>query len=150
MIITGLQTLARYDGCLPSLERARAWLDGRDLATLAVGRHEIAGEHLFVTVSDYTTKRPGEGFWEAHRRYVDVQLVASGRERFGFGRLGEMRLESHDAARDLSVLSGEGGFFTLAPGMAVILFPEDAHMPGMALDGNPGLVRKVVFKIEIP
>ncbi|HOY66030.1 MAG TPA: YhcH/YjgK/YiaL family protein [Candidatus Ozemobacteraceae bacterium] len=150
MIVTGLQSLARYDGCLPALARARAWLGARDLASLAVGRHEIDGERLFVTVSDYTTKRPGEGFWEAHRRYVDVQLVASGRERFGFGRLGEMRLESHDDARDLSVLSGEGEFFTLAPEMAVILFPEDAHMPGMALDGNPGPVRKIVVKIEAP
>ncbi len=149
MIVAGLQTCSRYNGCFPALGKALEWLAARDLSKLEPGRHEIDGDRMFASITDYRTKPPAEGFWEAHRRYIDVQAVVSGRERFGFGRLDEMRLVSHDESRDLSVLEGEGDFFELQPGIFAVLFPEDAHMPGLHAASMPGTVRKIVIKIEV-
>ncbi len=44
--------------------------------------------------------------------------------------------------------SGEGDFLALGPGDFMLLFPEDAHMPRIAV-GAPAPVRKVVVKIAV-
>jgi len=43
-------------------------------------------------------------------------------------------------------LDGAGDYLTVGAGQFVILWPGDAHMPGIAA-GVPGPVRKVVVKI---
>ena len=30
-----------------------------------------------------------------------------------------------------------------------IFFPSDGHMPGVAVDGQPSLVRKIVIKVAV-
>ncbi|MBK7541977.1 MAG: YhcH/YjgK/YiaL family protein [Candidatus Competibacteraceae bacterium] len=74
-----------------------------DLNALAEGRHELAGDALFALVQDYHTKPQSEGFWEAHRRYTDLQFIVRDRTH----RL--RPVAPHETgiarrARDLSVL----------------------------------------------
>lgn len=149
MIVAGLQTAPKHTKGFPELAKALEWLNTTDLLKLDPGRHAIEGDRIFASVADYQTKPRAEGFWEAHRRYIDVQVVSAGRERFGFAHLHEMKLTSHDETRDLSVLEGEGDFFILRPGIFAVLFPEDAHMPGLQTDSAPEPVRKIVIKIEV-
>ena len=54
----------------------------------------------------------------------------------------------YDEAKDLLPLSGEGDFLTLGPGDFMLLFPEDAHMPRIAVNVSE-IVRKVVVKIAV-
>jgi YhcH/YjgK/YiaL family protein len=54
----------------------------------------------------------------------------------------------YDADRDMLRLSGTGDFLTFGAGQFMILWPGDAHMPGIDA-GVPGPVRKVVVKIAI-
>lgn len=149
MIVAGLQIDPRQTKGFLGLEKALEWLRATDLLKLVPGRHAIEGDLIFASVAEYLTKPVSEGFWEAHRRYIDVQVVPAGRERFGFSHLHEMRFVSHDEARDLSVLEGEGDFFILRPGIFAVLFPEDAHMPGLQADSTPEPVRKIVVKIAV-
>lgn len=150
MIVAGLQICSKYSQVFPGLAQAFEWLRTTDLTRLEPGRHPIDGERIYASVADYRTKPMEEGFWEAHRRYVDVQLVVTGTERFGFAHLHEMRFISHDDTRDLSVLEGNGDFFLLRPGLVAVLFPEDAHMPGLQAGSMPETVRKIVVKIAVP
>lgn len=119
-----------------------------DLAGLAQGRRELDGQRLYALVSDYTPKPLADGRWEAHRRYLDLQYVVSGVERMGVAPASRMKETDYQADRDLAWLEGAGDFLTLKGGQFMILWPGDAHMPGIDA-GVPGPVRKVVVKIAI-
>lgn len=148
MIIDHISNAGRYAALGPRFKQAFDFLRTTDLNALEQGRYPLAGDALFALVQNYNTKAPSEGFWEAHRRYIDLQFVLQGTERIGYAPLHRMKLESHDEQRDLSVLHGEGDFLTLTDGCFMLLWPEDAHMPGLQADRS-GPVRKIVFKIAV-
>ncbi len=132
-----------------SFEQAFAFLADADLPALPPGRHEIDGPRLYAVVQEYQTKRPAEGKWEAHREYLDLQYVVSGRERFGYAPMGRMQPGAYDAPTDIERPIGEGAFAELRAGEFILLWPGEPHMPGLAI-GEPAAVRKVVVKIAAP
>ncbi|MBK7982486.1 MAG: YhcH/YjgK/YiaL family protein [Candidatus Competibacteraceae bacterium] len=148
MIVDHLANAERYAVLGPPFKQAFDFLRTTDLKALAAGRHSLAGDALFALAQSYHTKPASEGFWEAHRRYIDLQFIVEGIERIGYAPLHRMTLESHDGSRDLSLLHGEGDFLTLTDGCFMLLWPEDAHMPGLQAE-QAGLVRKIVFKISV-
>ena len=70
------------------------------------------------------------------------------RDSIGVAPLHTLVAEPYDETKDLLWLTGEGDEVTLRPGDFVLLWPEDGHMPGMAI-GDPVPVLKVVFKIAL-
>jgi biofilm protein TabA len=74
--------------------------------------------------------------------------VARGAERIGVSSLAAMAPGAYDAEKDICFLTGSGDFLTLAGRRFVILWPDDAHMPGIDA-GHPGPIRKIVVKIAI-
>ncbi len=148
MIVDHISQAGLYAALGRPIETALEYLRRTDLAALSPGRHVIEGENIYASVSEYTTKPPGAGRWEAHRRYIDLQYVVKGTERIGYAPVDLLRAEPYDGEKDVTWLSGEGQFVTLVPGDFMILFPSDAHMPGMAA-GEPLPVKKVVVKIAV-
>lgn len=148
MIIDLLANARLYSGLGAGIARGLEFLAGTDVKALAPGRHEIDGDRVFALVSDYPPKPPSQGRWEAHRRYLDLQFVASGVERFGVAPIGRLESGDYIAEKDISWLTGSGDYVTLAAGQFVIVWPGDAHMPGLDA-GVPGPVRKVVVKIAV-
>jgi YhcH/YjgK/YiaL family protein len=135
-----------YTALGPGIANGLRFLAETDLAGLAPGRHQLDGARLYALVSDYPPKPLAEGRWEAHRRYVDLQYVVSGVERIGVAPIDRLTPGDYDADRDMQWLDGAGDYLTVGAGQFVILWPGDAHMPGIAA-GVPGPVRKVVVKI---
>ena len=78
-------------------------------------------------------KTRAEGFWEAHRKYLDVQYVAAGFEHMGYAAAATLQAGRYEEDKDFIKLEGDGEFFLLSKGYFCILAPQDAHMPGMAL-----------------
>ncbi|MEW6751963.1 MAG: YhcH/YjgK/YiaL family protein [Candidatus Latescibacterota bacterium] len=148
MIVDRLENAALYYGLSPRLERALRYLQVMDPATVAPGRREIAGEQIFALVQEYDSKRPEQGIWEAHRRYLDVQYVIAGAERMGYAPVSSLRTVEENPEKDFVKLEGEGSFVLLPAGSFAILMPQDAHMPGMAVD-QPQRVKKVVVKVLV-
>jgi biofilm protein TabA len=148
MIADLLTNAHLYAGLGPGIACGLRFLAETDLAGLAPGTHELDGRRLFALVSDYTPKPPAEGRWEAHRRYLDLQYVVSGVERMGVAPIERVAAGDYDADRDMLRLAGAGDFLTFGAGQFMILWPGDAHMPGVDA-GVPGPVRKVVVKIAI-
>jgi YhcH/YjgK/YiaL family protein len=130
----------------PRITRALDYLQQTDVATLTDGTYAIEGDEIFAIVQRYVTKPLAQGRWEQHRRYIDLQLVVEGTERIGYAPASRLQAEPYDAARDLQWLDGHGDFLTLAAGEFVVLWPDDAHMPGIAV-AAPAAVTKVVVKI---
>ena len=147
MILDDLSNASLYHGLHPSLKEALDFLEQADLKGLAPGRHAICGERVFAGVDEYQTKKPEAGFWEAHRKHVDVQVVLLGQEWIGVGRVSDMQASPYDAEKDLLKLEGHGNRILMRPGLFAVFFPQDAHMPGLAVD-QPEPVKKMVIKIR--
>ncbi len=148
MILDRLSHASTYDGLPPLLRRALHSLASTDWETLQPGRHDIDGSRLFALVSDYQTRVESEVPWEAHRQFIDVQYVQSGIERIGHAHLSTLAVGAYDDARDMLRATGSGGFLLLPAGTFAILWPHDAHRPGIAAD-LPAPVRKVVLKVAV-
>jgi len=129
-------------------EAVARFLQRNDLDELPLGRNEI-GEGAFANVQAYETKLQSK--YELHRRYIDVQLLTSGQELVymapkenGVEPQGEFDVDNDfilfASAKDACAVR-------VSPQSYLILFPSDAHMPCMAIDGCPAAVRKIVVKI---
>lgn len=155
MIFDDLLEANRYASLGARLARGLAFVASTDLTTLAEGRLDLEGDDLFVSVSHYETKHKSLGFWEAHRRYVDIQCLATGRERIGWAPLSKVPCGPYDVEKDLllaivpGAAAAPGDFIMLTPKRFVVFFPHDAHMPGIAAEGTPEPVTKIVVKVRV-
>ncbi len=147
MIVDTLARAHTYSGLGPRFVRAFEYLRLLDVASLTPGTYEIDGRTVYAVVQTYTTKSAAGGKWEAHRRYADVQFVVSGLERIGYAPLLRMRSGGYDPERDYEEMLGDGEFLTLRAGEFMVLWPGEAHMPGIAADG-PAEVLKIVVKVQ--
>jgi biofilm protein TabA len=148
-MVKDLLTLCdRYRPLGPRFARAFDYALATDLASMPEGTYPIGGDDVRALVQRYSTKPAAEGRWEAHRRHIDLQFVISGEEFVGVTSLDRLVAEPFDEDKDIMWLSGEGDRVTLRPGEFVLLWPEDAHMPSMAIDA-PIPVVKVVIKIAV-
>lgn len=157
MIIDDLRNVSLYHGLGPRFEAGMRWLEDNALTGQAIdstfggmdpGRYDLDGEDLFAMVQDYESKPKSEGFWEAHRQYADIQLVVSGAEHMGYAPATSLVPGSYDDESDFLRLDGDGMFIDMRAGTFMVLFPQDAHMPGMAIDA-PSPVRKIVVKVRL-
>jgi len=148
MIVDTLDNSSLYRGLSPRIALAFDWLRGADVRRSAAGTFELDGRRVYAIVQEYATLERTQGAWEAHRRHIDLQLVVSGTERIGYAHVSRLAPGRYDQERDLLPLSGEGVFLTLGPGDFMLLFPEDAHMPQIAVNASE-IVRKVVVKIAV-
>lgn len=148
MILDKLENVDLYRGLNPLFAAAFDYLQKTDLNQLAPGRYEIQGKEVYAIVQEYPARKRDQGRWEAHRNYVDLQLIVSGEEVMGFANLADLRsLSDYDAAKDVEHLEGEGIFFNVPQGFFTIFGTRDAHMPCLE-PGRPANVRKVVLKIR--
>jgi YhcH/YjgK/YiaL family protein len=149
MICDRLDNAAWYSGLPRRIVRALEFLRDNDPLSLALGRLDVDGDRLFALVQEYTTRDESECRWEAHRRYCDVQYVASGVERIDVAHIADMQVvELYDAAKDVAFFSGAGDSLTLRAGAFAIFAPQDVHRPCVAAFAREP-VRKIVLKALI-
>jgi biofilm protein TabA len=126
-------------------------LKNTDLTKLELKKLELDGTNLFVSPSEYTTKNPEEANFEAHRKYIDIQYVVSGKELIGVAPLTAAKavVTPYDATKDVEFLSfGETKNYKASQERVFIFFPSDAHRPNLK-DGENSKVRKVVVKVRV-
>ena len=103
MILDLIGNRERYSGLGASIERALEYLADTDFTALEDGRHPIDGEAIFALVSSYDTEPESARSFEAHRKYIDVQYLLTGRENLEIvGRLYQLsRPEARRRADDI-------------------------------------------------
>jgi YhcH/YjgK/YiaL family protein len=149
MIFDKIENAPLYYPMGKKFETALKYIAGTDFSLIPPGRHDIEGGQLFAVISEYETKPPEAGRWEAHKKYTDLQFVFTGRERIGFTSFEKVSVtEEYNADNDIMFLAGEGNFMNLENRFFAILLPHDVHMPGIRIDG-PEKVKKVVVKIKM-
>ena len=130
-------------------------LAARRLEAAAVGttqRIELANGS-FALEQVYLAKARPEGFFESHRRYIDVQVVVAGEEIMELADVARLTVQKpYDAERDLIVYAdyAAASVLKLGAGEAAIFFPVDGHMPCLRPGVTAKLVRKTVIKVPVP
>lgn len=151
MIFSSIYTkddITRYP---KAIQIAIEYLKAHDFTTMAPGVYEVQGNEIYAQVFDTETGKAETKRPEVHEKFVDVQFLASGREKLGFTTdTGKYEVEEKIEERDLIFYKAveNEGFIEATPGCYSIFFPEDVHRPGVAAD-EPMVIRKVVVKVSI-
>jgi biofilm protein TabA len=129
--------------------RLADFLEQLDLSALPEGRMALEGEDIFVIASPNACTRSFiEAALEAHRTYIDVQVVLSGIDTMGWAPLAACTriTQPYDAERDIEFFSDPPlSLVPVTSGSLSVFFPEDAHAP---LIGDGASVHKLVFKVR--
>ena len=148
MIFSSLSQSERYAALHPLFPRAFEFMRDTDLNALAPGVHQIIDKQLFVIVEEADGRTRAEAKLEAHRKYIDIQLVLKGVDEMGWKPLSDCHqpLDDYDRERDIRFFDDEPDSWIATPaGAFCIFFPEDAHAPLV----SSGAIRKIIFKIAV-
>jgi biofilm protein TabA len=131
-------------------DQAFLFLKSSDLKNLPVGKQELDGKDLFVTVSEYLSKDKEKARYESHKKYIDIQYVISGKEKMGLTTTENAEIAvPYNEEKDVAFYNFEGGNYILAtPSNFFVFFPEDVHRPSIKAEENE-TVKKIVVKILV-
>lgn len=134
-----------------AIQKALDYLKSHDFVNMEPGVYEIQGKEIYAQVFDAQTKPAEECRPEVHEKYVDVQFLASGKEKLGFTPdTGKYEVDERFDERDLIFYKSveNEGFIEATPGCYSMFFPADVHRPAV-ISGEPMTVRKVVVKVSV-
>jgi biofilm protein TabA len=136
---------------------AEALREGSDvrgrIAQVAVGttgRVDLAGG-AFALEQTYVPKPRPDGFFESHRKYIDVQVIVQGEELMEVEDVSRLSVTyAYNPERDLIKYADAtvASVLRMRAGDVAVFFPEDGHMPSLHWRGT-SLVRKTVVKVPV-
>jgi len=150
MIIDTIQNAHKYFSVHPLFEKAFDYVKATDLATVEVGRADIAdGLKAIISNKKGMTAAESIAKFECHNNNIDIQLCITGVETIAWkprekcvATKGEYNPEKdvlfYDEAPDM--------YFQLTDNQFAIFFPEDVHAP---MIGGDEEIKKLVIKVKI-
>jgi len=146
-----LDTLGNSMACLKThllFEQAFDFLLNTNFSDMLPGKVTLIEGKLTATLMDVEGKLPEQAKLEAHRKFIDIQLVVSGCETMGWSPLSACSHEiaAYNPEKDIVFFSDTPStYIKVHPGECVVFFPTDGHAPCM----GEGLIRKVVVKVLV-
>ena len=145
MIIDKLTNSDKYISLHKDFKLVFDFLKTHNIAEMECGRHELRGNEVFFNLQEYETK-PSQKL-EAHKKYIDIQVVATGKEYMGYTNIENTSIsEEYNEEKDVMFLTGNVDKLYADNTRFLIFFPEDAHMPALSVKENKN-VKKAIFKI---
>ena len=147
MIVDSLKNWKSYQGIHDDFDKVFAIFEQIATGTIK-GKTVIEEGNVWVNAPAVVVETDAEKLYEAHRDFIDIHYIASGKEQFGVINIEDLSVvKEYDQAGDYSLLSGDVECVTLKKGDFCVVFPQDAHIPAYHKVGNEELVR-VVAKIR--
>lgn len=148
MIFDTLDNIANYKG-LGRVYDALEYIAKKDFSDEQTGRHDVDGDNIYYMVQQYQS-RVGSTLSEAHKKYIDIQLVLEGSEVIGWAPIAQAgKAVEEKPENDYCLYECDTQSFTLTKGYFAVLYPSDVHLPGQALNDVPENVRKIVVKVLV-
>ena len=145
MIIDNFENAEKYFILNPDFKLVFDFIKNNDLAAMECGKYELNGNKVFFNLQEYESKHLQK--LEAHKNYIDIQVVIKGEEYMGWTNINNTNVtEQYDEEKDVMFLEGNVSNLKADNKVFLIFYPEDAHMPALCID-EPRQVKKAIFKI---
>jgi len=129
-------------------DKAFEWMKTNDLDAIEPGTYVIEEGNLRAIVSEAPAPELENVKWEAHQNFSDIQYIVKGKALMGVAPVSEAKVtEAYDPGNDIAFFDTEGEYYTAEPGTFFIFTPEDAHRPGIKMEGYD-TVKKIVIKVR--
>ncbi|MBQ8886625.1 MAG: YhcH/YjgK/YiaL family protein [Candidatus Gastranaerophilales bacterium] len=147
MIIDNLTNAEKYISLHKDFKLVFDFLKTNNLTEMSCGKNiQIRGEEVFFNLDEYETKQTQK--LEAHKKYIDIQVVITGEEYMGYTNIENTTVsEEYDEKRDVMFLNGRVDKILATNQNFLIFYPEDAHMPALSVT-TAQKVKKAIFKIK--
>jgi YhcH/YjgK/YiaL family protein len=154
MDCVNLKSYVAYQGESDNLKKAMDWLVSQDLNKLEKSNYEIDGKNIYAMVSEYETKDPVNCRYEFHKKYIDIQLLISGKEIIHVTPVDNIEVtDDYNDSKDITfgILKDSNlqSRVIMTEGLAAIFYPGDAHQPNMRIVDNNSTNKKIVVKVAI-
>jgi YhcH/YjgK/YiaL family protein len=149
MIFDTFENVNRYSNLGQNIIKALTFADNFD-PSQPDGKYEIQGDDIFASLAGYQTKGIEELKFEAHRKYIDIQLLLEGTEFIDVSLDKPLKIvKPYDEQSDLEFFNGTEVFssIVLKPRRFCILFTNEAHRPCRRINDSI-TVRKMVVKVK--
>lgn len=149
MIVDSLKNAELYLSLHPGFKKAFEFLETCSKEFPDAGKYIIDGEGIYASVQEYDTTPEENNFWEAHRKYIDIQFIKSGRELIGYSHTAHVKdFGTYSDEKDCMLATGTSYamFVDMLPGYFAIFYPDDVHKP-KCLAGEKTHVQKIVVKV---
>ena len=148
MIVASLANKQEYYGIHPLLDKALDFLTPEFLENASTEKTLLDGENLFVTKFHLQTVPLEQTFFEAHKKYLDIQVVTRGCERVDIAHPDSLTLTENKG--DFYGYTGQAEqSVILKPGNFLVVFPGDAHRLRIPVERPGESFTRVVFKIKV-
>lgn len=148
MIIGSLKNTARIEASHPEVKAFFDYVKKHDMTQEALEKKILSGDDVFFIPMKLKGKKAHEALLEAHKNYLDIQLLLEGSERIGWKAMEDAEVVEtpYDEEKDIVFYADKSdSYIQLKPGQFAVIFPEDLHAPGVS-DGD---LHKVVAKIKL-
>ena len=129
MIIGNINSYKKYSNVHKDFDLVFNYLKKTDNPPL--GRVDLS-DTVWLTTSTSSAFEAKTKPFEAHKNYIDIHYVVSGKETFGYSNIDSLiSIQEYNELDDYELLEGEISTIILNEGDFCIVFPEDAHIPCM-------------------
>ncbi len=149
MILDNIKNSGKYLTFCPELKDAFDYLE-TVAENAELGRHEINADN-YANVFSYVTESRDGALFENHFAYADVHFVIDGTEQIDVLSAEQCEpVRDYCATDDSALLKAAGNYSTLElkKGDFAVVFPGEAHRPGIAAGNRSGKVLKAVVKCK--
>lgn len=149
MIVDDLHNFDKYIPLNKKFVKVKEFLQTNELNNMHSGSYNIEGRDIYVNIDEYMTKTVTESYPEAHKNYIDIQLIISGHEKIGYGNVETAKtVIEYSHERDIEFFTAECEYIKAFSGRFFIFYPQDLHHPCIT-DCVQSKIKKAVFKIKL-
>lgn len=144
MLLVDLERVDIISG-LPHISEGLACLQAHQDA-IAPARYDFQGGYLMI--QEGKTRSLAEGLFEAHKRFLDVQVLLEGQETIEWADIDRLKaVVGYDEGTDKEMYQGSGTVMTVHQGQCYICWPYDGHKACRHTEVSHHY-RKAVIKLE--
>lgn len=152
MIYGEIKELNSYRGLSKAFDTAIDYILSGKYKNGKVGKNVVDGDTVYFNCPDSPkTKEVKDGFFEGHKKYIDIHVVIEGDENIGYLPDSKAKLtKEYDAEGDYALYEGEAEtFMHLDNTKFLALFPGEPHMALVKYGEKPATIKKVIFKVLV-
>lgn len=132
------------------VEEAITYIKQLKIEEIEIGKKIVVNENFFFNIQSYETKEKENCKLESHKKYIDIQMMISGKEKMELADVARLTIkEEYNEDADVMYWNTPERISTviLSEGDYIVLYPENAHRGAVKVEKAEQVV-KIVGKVK--